>query len=293
MKDTVHPPVHPSVHQRPRASVQTRRPCTSNGTQFGRVQNTELGWNDPGLDALPRPKGLRGRSSPVFCPWLSLRMYRHTAGGRVPRVKTVKNAFCTLGAATSSPSVQISTTLSTNSRDRTCETPRAQNPEIGRERPRFFGFRPPKKFSGSLPPDVGLWCARFLANARQPRSLPTECQVWVKWASPSNFTPCNFTDHFTPDRAQASRNQSDKQFRRREWNEAATVHEAGATPRLDAPCVSVQPGSLPPQSRGVTASVRSRERALSNRPYAAPHTTCPTRLHDEGRRVLASLKGTI
>jgi hypothetical protein len=125
MKDTVHPPVHPSVHQRPRASVQTRRSCASNGTQFGRVQNTELGWNDPGLDALPRPKGLRGRSSPVFCPWLSLRMYRHTAGGRVPRVKTVKNAFCTLGTATSSPSVQISTTLSTNSWDRTPGVARA------------------------------------------------------------------------------------------------------------------------------------------------------------------------
>ncbi len=271
MKDTVHPPVHPSVHQRPRASVQTRRPCTSSGAQFGRGQNTAVGWNDPGLAAFPRPKNLRGRSSPVFCPWLSLHMYGHTAGDRVPRVKTVRNAFCTLGAGTSSLLVQISTTLSTNSRDCTCETPGAQCPQIGRERPRFFGFQPPKKFSGSLPPDVGLCCARFLANARQPRSLPTECQVWVKGASPFNFTPCNFKDHFTHDRAQASRNQSDKQFRRRESNEVATVHEAGATPRLDTPCVTVQSGSLPPQPRGVTACVRPCERALSNRPYAAPH----------------------
>ncbi len=26
-----------------------------------------LGWNDPGLAAFPRPKNLRGRSSPVRC----------------------------------------------------------------------------------------------------------------------------------------------------------------------------------------------------------------------------------
>ena len=210
MKDTVHPPVHPSVHHHTCGSVQTGRSCTSSGTQFGRGQDTALGWNDPGLAAFPRPRNLRGRSSPVFCPWLSLHMYRHNAGDRVPRVKAVRDAFCTLGAARSSPSAQISTTLSTNSRDRTCETRRAQYPQVGRKRPWFFGFQPPKKFSGSLPPDVGLWCARFLANARQPRPLPTGCQVWVKWASPSNFTPCNFTDHFTPDQAPASRNHSDK-----------------------------------------------------------------------------------
>src|SRR5215471_4008581 len=153
MKDTVHPPVHPSVHPAARTSVTTTSPCRSSDTHFGRGKNAGLGWNDPGLAAFPRPKNLRGRSSPVFCRWMSLHAYRQTAADRVRRVKTVKNAFCTLGAATSSPLVQISTTLSTNSRGRTCETPRAQYPQIGRDRPRFFGFQPPKKFSGSLPPD--------------------------------------------------------------------------------------------------------------------------------------------
>src|SRR5215467_6421781 len=188
MKDTVHPPVHPSVHPTARTSVTTTSPCSSSDTHFGHGQNTGLGWNDPGLAAFPRPKNLRGRSSPVFCPWLSLHIDRNNTGDRVLRVKTVKNAFCTLGASTSSPSVQISTGFSRNSRDCMCETPRAQNPQIGRERPRIFGFQPPKKFSGSLPPDVGLRRARFLANARQPRSLPTEFPFGVKWASPQNFT---------------------------------------------------------------------------------------------------------
>src|SRR5215467_8023299 len=135
MKDTVHPPVHPSVHPTARTSVTTTSPCSSSDTHFGHGQNTGLGWNDPGLAAFPRPKNLRGRSSPVFCPWLSLHIDRNDAGDRVLGVKTVKNTFCTLGASTSSPSVQISTGFSRNSRDCMCETPRAQNPQIGRERP--------------------------------------------------------------------------------------------------------------------------------------------------------------
>ena len=239
MKDTVHPPVHPSVHPAARTSVTTTSPCRSSGTHFGRGQNTGMGWNDPGLATFPRSKNLRGRSSPVFCPWLFLHIDRNNAGDRVPRVKTAKNAFCTLGASTSSPSLQISTAFSRNSHDCMCETPRAQYPQIGRERPRFFGFQPPKKFSGSLPPDVGLRRARFLANARQPRSLPTGFQFWVKWASRYTCT-------------------------------LATPHHAA----------------------GVTACVRPRKRVLSNKPYAAPHTTCPTRLHYERRRVLVTLKGT-
>jgi len=47
-----------------------------------------------------------------------------------------------------------------------------------------------------------------------------------------------------------------------------------------------------PHPAGVTACVRPRERALSNKPYAAPHTPCLTRSLNERRRVLATLKGT-
>jgi len=56
MKDTVHPPVHRSVHPAARTSVPTTSPCRPSDTQFGRGQNTELGWNDPGFYARPRPK---------------------------------------------------------------------------------------------------------------------------------------------------------------------------------------------------------------------------------------------
>jgi len=218
MNDTVHPPVHPSVHPAARTSVTTTSPCRSSDTHFGRGQNAGMGWNDPGLAAFPRPKNLRSRSSPVFCAWLPLHIDRNNAGDRVPRVKTVKNAFCTIGASTSSPSVQVSPPLSTNCCDRTCETPRAQDPQIGRERPRFFGFQPPRNFSGSLPPDVGLWSARVVGDGENA-------------------------------------------LRRRCLQESVLT-------------------------------VKLRETVLSNRQYAAPHTTCPTRSHDERRRVLATLKGT-
>src|SRR5262249_30177142 len=163
MRDVVHPPVHPSVHPGARTSVTTTSPCRSSDTHFGRGQNTGLGWSDPGLAAFPRPKNLRGRSSPVFCPWLSLHFDRNNAKDRVPRVKTVKNAFCTLGASTSSPSVQISTAFSTNSRDSCAITPRAQNPQIGRERPGIFGFQPPKKPLGRSRPMLVCGARVFLA----------------------------------------------------------------------------------------------------------------------------------
>jgi len=40
--------------------------------EFGRRQNTELDWNDPFLWPTPWPNDPWGRSSPVFCPRMSL-----------------------------------------------------------------------------------------------------------------------------------------------------------------------------------------------------------------------------
>jgi len=196
------------------ASVQTTRRCRPTGTHFGHGQNTVLGWSDPHFSGARAAKGLRGRSSPTVCPSTSVRAVDGSQGVGLPIVKKVKNASCTFGAATSSPSVPLSATLLTDSHDWMCETPRAQDPQIGRERPQIFGFQPPKKFLGSLP-----------------------ARCW--------FVVCAF------------------------FCKCDTPHLAG-----------------------VTACVRQRERALSNRPYAAPHTACPTRLHDERRRVLVTRKGT-
>src|SRR5712691_9301802 len=51
-------------------------------------------------------------------------------------------------------------------------------------------------------------------------------------------------------------------------------------------------GSLPPQVTGNRTACFGRERVLSDGLYAAPHAACPTRLHTERRRLLATLQGT-
>src|SRR6266436_721763 len=47
MKDTDHPIRHPRVHLDDRASAQGTRSCAWSDYQFGRGQNTVLGWSDP------------------------------------------------------------------------------------------------------------------------------------------------------------------------------------------------------------------------------------------------------
>lgn len=46
MKDTDHPIRHPSVHRRIFGRVRSRRSCAWHNDQFGRGQNTGLGWSD-------------------------------------------------------------------------------------------------------------------------------------------------------------------------------------------------------------------------------------------------------
>jgi hypothetical protein len=53
MKDTDHPIRHPRGHLGDRASAQRTRGCAWHDDQFGREQNTVLGWSDP-----------------TFCHWL-------------------------------------------------------------------------------------------------------------------------------------------------------------------------------------------------------------------------------
>jgi hypothetical protein len=60
MKDAVHPIVHLSVHLRIFGRVRRTRSCAWNDDQFGRGQNTGLGWSDPTFVHVSVPKVIRG-----------------------------------------------------------------------------------------------------------------------------------------------------------------------------------------------------------------------------------------
>jgi hypothetical protein len=60
MKDTDHPVGHLSVHLRLFGRVLSRRSCASRDDQFGRGQNTGLGWSDPTFAHVSVPKVIRG-----------------------------------------------------------------------------------------------------------------------------------------------------------------------------------------------------------------------------------------
>jgi hypothetical protein len=78
------------------------------------------------------------------------------------RVKKVEMTLCTFPLPLSSPCGAAKSLP-----DRGVETLRREKVrwakhQIGRE-PHFFGFEPPKKFVGSLPPDTLVACRRFAA----------------------------------------------------------------------------------------------------------------------------------
>ena len=60
MKDTDHPIRHPSVHLRISRRVHSRRSCAWYDDQYGRGQNTGLGWSDPTFVHVSVPKVIRG-----------------------------------------------------------------------------------------------------------------------------------------------------------------------------------------------------------------------------------------
>ena len=60
MKDTVHPVGHLSVHLRLFGRVRSGRSCAWHDDQFGRGQNTGLGWSDPTFVHVSVPKVIRG-----------------------------------------------------------------------------------------------------------------------------------------------------------------------------------------------------------------------------------------
>ena len=60
IRETDHPIVHSSVHLRLSRRVRSRRSCGSYNDQFGRRQNTGLGWSDPTFVHVSVPKVTRG-----------------------------------------------------------------------------------------------------------------------------------------------------------------------------------------------------------------------------------------
>lgn len=60
MKNTDHPIVHFLVHRRIFGRVRSRRSCAWHHAQFGRGQNTGLGWSDPTFAHVSVPKVIRG-----------------------------------------------------------------------------------------------------------------------------------------------------------------------------------------------------------------------------------------
>ena len=60
MKDTDHPIRHLSVHLGIFGRVRNRRSCAGRDDQFGRGQNTGLGWSDPTFVHVSVPKVIRG-----------------------------------------------------------------------------------------------------------------------------------------------------------------------------------------------------------------------------------------
>ena len=60
MKHTIHPIRHPSVHPWIFGRVGSRRSCAWYDDQFGRGQNTGLGWSDPSFVHVSVPKVMCG-----------------------------------------------------------------------------------------------------------------------------------------------------------------------------------------------------------------------------------------
>ncbi len=60
MKHTVHPIVHFPVHRRIFGNARSKRSYAWHNDQFGRGQNTGLGWSDPTFVHVSGPKLIRG-----------------------------------------------------------------------------------------------------------------------------------------------------------------------------------------------------------------------------------------
>jgi hypothetical protein len=157
MKATDHPTRHPSVHPGDRAKAATRRVYLQKKDEFGRGQDTVLGWSDPGFGQPLVAKRPRGSLQPNEIgdgrlPADVLDSNRSRARRKLTQVKNVRISVCTSGAATSSPAGAVMERIVRDLRQPGKRRSPRKKVQNGRERPHFFGFQPPKKFAESLPP---------------------------------------------------------------------------------------------------------------------------------------------
>jgi hypothetical protein len=95
VKDRDHPMRHPRVHLPDRASGRRRRGCARQEVQFGRGQDTELGWSDPTFVATETVAVAPAQQVEVG---INTKRVAPACGARVRRepVKSVRIAHCTL-----------------------------------------------------------------------------------------------------------------------------------------------------------------------------------------------------
>lgn len=100
MKDTDHHLSHSRRHIGDRASARGTRGCAWHDDQFGRGQNTVLGWSDPTFGHRSVPKVNHGSLQPtglfsMFCPPAPPDSGGNGQRMKLTRVKEVKIAVCT------------------------------------------------------------------------------------------------------------------------------------------------------------------------------------------------------
>ena len=181
MKDKDHHMRHPRGHLGDRASAQGTRGCAWRDDQFGRGQNTVLGWSDPTFahgsvaksDAWGRSSP-RGDSSPCFARVCRRILGRNLCRKRVNKVKTVRITLCTFRTATSSPNARPTEFILKRSPAATIAKVTAQKRANRAGATPFFGSQSAQKICpGRSRPLLHSGAHVFSPRAKQPRSWPS------------------------------------------------------------------------------------------------------------------------
>jgi hypothetical protein len=173
MNDTVHRPVHLSVHFSTSRSVSMGRTYALRSAQFGRGQTPALGWNDPDFDALPRPtksagsfqpSEIRGRHLPAHLSGI----YSDEVKKSGYRMKKVRITGCTVRPChVFTPGLRTTRIVKGLLQQVQQNSPQKKVRSGGSDFT-FSGSQPAEKFLGSLPPD-----AKALLPLRLPPKTPT------------------------------------------------------------------------------------------------------------------------